>query len=210
MNCPFYLWTRIQKRAALGGNNMRSNTMKNTIVAIAIACTAFAMTACQDNRGCTYDADKHSLVCPEKTYATLNIGDKVWMAENLAVYSPDSSTCYDNNHDNCVSTGRLYTWEVASGSVCPTGWRLPTRREYKDAFGTAEVEDLKKADVFNMQFAGFKYYDGKFADKGASASFWTAEPYDDSRAYLVRVTDSSVAYEHFNRNIFASVRCVKE
>jgi hypothetical protein len=184
--------------------------MENKIVTIAIACTAFAMIACQDNRDCTYDAEKHSLACPEKTYTVLDIGDKVWMAENLAVYSPDSSTCYDNNHDNCVSTGRLYTWDAASGSVCPTGWRLPTRQDFKDAFGTAEVEDLKKPDVFNVQFAGFKYYDGKFADKGASASFWTAGAYDDSRAYLVRVTDSSVAYEHFNKNIFASVRCLKE
>ncbi|MBR3670155.1 FISUMP domain-containing protein [uncultured Fibrobacter sp.] len=184
--------------------------MKKKTIVIAIACTAFAMTACQDNRGCTYNADEHSLTCPEKTYATLDIGGNVWMAENLVVYSPDSSICYDNNHDNCVSMGRLYTWEVASGSVCPTGWRLPTQQEFKDAFGTADVGSLKKADVFNMQFAGFKYYDGKFADRGASASFWTAEAYDDSRAYLVRVTDSSVAYEHFNKNIFASVRCVKE
>jgi len=61
-----------------------------------------------------------------------------------------------------------------------------------------------------MKFAGFRYFDGKFADKGASASFWTSDSYDDSRAYLVRATDTSITYEHFNKNIFASVRCVKE
>ena len=48
--------------------------MKNKTVAIAIACTAFAMIACQDNRGCTYDAKEHSLTCPEKKYDTLDIG----------------------------------------------------------------------------------------------------------------------------------------
>jgi uncharacterized protein (TIGR02145 family) len=61
-----------------------------------------------------------------------------------------------------------------------------------------------------MQFAGFRYYDGKFADKDISASFWTSDSYDGSRAYLVRVTDSTITYEHFNKNILASVRCVKE
>ena len=184
--------------------------MNFIISTIAITFFSFAFFFFFFNRGCIYNDGKHTLACPEKTYATVNIGGKLWMAENLAVYSPDFSTCYDNNHDNCVNEGRLYTWEVAAGSVCPTGWRLPTRQEYKDAFGTATVEDLKKADGFNMQFAGFKYYDGKFADKGESASFWTIESYDDSRAYLVRVTASDIAYEHFNKNIFASVRCVKE
>lgn len=183
--------------------------MNKLIAVTAIACIALAMSACQDNRDCTYSADKHTLACPEKTYATIDRGGKTWMAENLDVFSPDSSVCYDNNHDNCVSMGRLYTWKAASGAVCPIGWRLPTQQEFKDGFGDASVEDLKKADVFNMQFAGFEYYDGKFADKGASASFWTSEAYDDSRAYMVRATDSGVAYEHFNKNIFASVRCVK-
>jgi hypothetical protein len=109
-----------------------------------------------------------------------------------------------------VTAGRLYTWDAAIGAVCPTGWRLPTQQEFKDAFGTAPVEELKKTEVFNIQFAGFKYYDGKFADKGQSASFWTSESYDDSRAFLVRVTGEGVSYEHFNKNISASVRCVKE
>lgn len=183
--------------------------MKKIIATIATVYAAFAMVACQDNRSCTYDADSRTLTCPEKTYATVDIGGKSWMAENLAVYTPDSSTCYDNNHDNCVTAGRLYTWDAAADAVCPTGWRLPTQQEFKDAFGTASVEDLKKSDVFNMQFAGFKYYDGKFADKGQSASFWTGESYDDSRAFLVRVTDEGITYEHFNKNISASVRCVK-
>ena len=68
--------------------------MKKIITTIAITFIAFALTACQDNRGCIYNDGKHTLACPEKTYATVNIGGKLWMAENLAVYSPDFSTCY--------------------------------------------------------------------------------------------------------------------
>ena len=185
--------------------------LKNAMTAATIAIAASAMSACQDNRGCDYNVATKTLACPEKTYATVDIGGKTWMAENLAVYSPgDQSTCYDNNHDNCVAMGRLYTWKAASESVCPTGWKLPTRDDFKAAFASAPIPDLKNANNFNMQFAGFKYYDGKFADKDASASFWTSESYDESRAFMVRATDIAITYEHYNKNIFASVRCVQK
>ena len=189
---------------------MFMNPKKNASAIITLATLAIAFTACEDNRNCDFNAASNTLSCPEKTYATVTIDGKIWMAENLDVYVPDSSTCYDNNHSNCETTGRLYTWQAASASVCPTGWELPTREEFKKAFGDMSIADLKKITSFNLQFAGFKYYDGKFADKDISASFWTKESYDDSRAYLIRATNTTITYEHYNKNIFASVRCVKK
>jgi hypothetical protein len=183
---------------------------KKFAVAALTLTTAIALNACGDNRECSHNESEHTLVCPEKTYKTVNLGGKVWMAENLDVFTPDSSICYANNHDNCDTDGRLYTYASATGAVCPTGWALPTQQDFKDAFANKEPAALKDAAGFNTIFAGFKYYDGNFADKGASASFWTSDSYDDSRAYLVRITDTSVAYEHFNKNIFASVRCIKK
>ena len=188
--------------------------MKQLFKKVAIAAlpltAAIALIACGDNRECTYNESEHTLVCPEKTYKTVNLGEKVWMAENLDVFTPDSSICYGNNHDNCNSDGRLYTYASATGAVCPTGWALPSLDDYKAAFAEKEPSALKDAAGFNAIFAGFKYYDGKFADKGASASFWTSDSYDDSRAYLVRITDTRITYEHYNKNIFASVRCIKK
>ena len=81
--------------------------------------------------------------------------------------------------------------------------RLPMQG---DAIDIGQVKEM--TDRFMA--AGFRYFDGKFADKDSSASFWTSDSYDDSRAYLVRATDSTIAYEHFNKNIAASVRCIKE
>ena len=63
--------------------------------------------------------------------------------------------------------------------------------------------------TLNPLKTGFRYYDGKFVDLDESASFWTSDAFDDSRATLVRVTDK-VTYEHFNKNIAASVRCIKK
>ena len=178
------------------------------IIAIA-AVTILAFTACDQANTCNYDASANTLSCSEKTYKTSNLGGKIWMAENMAVYIPDSSVCYGNDHANCDTLGRLYTWGAATNGLCPKGWTLPSQQDFKNAFGSAVPAELKKDRPFGLLFAGFRYFDGKFADKNASASFWTRDSYDDSRAFLVRVTDSTITYEHFNKNIAASVRCVK-
>ena len=183
--------------------------MKTFFKTIAIAAiTLFTLTACDQANTCDYDESANTLSCSEKTYKTANLGGKVWMAENIAIYIPDSSVCYGNEHANCDLMGRLYTWNAATTGLCPKGWTLPSQQDFKNAFGNAVPAELKKDSSFGLLFAGFRYFDGKFADKNESASFWTRDSYDDSRAYLVRVTDSTITYEHFNKNIAASVRCV--
>lgn len=186
------------------------NRILKTALATLAATAALALTACEQANTCTYDESAGTLSCSEKAYKTVKIGGKVWTAENIDIYTPDSSICYGNDHANCEAMGRLYTWNAATTGLCPKGWALPTQQDFKEAFGNANAAALKEEASFGMKFAGFRYFDGKFADKGASASFWTNDSYDDSRAYLVRATDTSITYEHFNKNIFASVRCIKE
>ena len=186
------------------------NQFFKTVTLPVVVCAAMFFAACEQGYSCNYDESANTLSCPEKTYKTVTLAGKVWMAENMEVYVPDSSICYGNDHANCKTMGRLYTWNAADNGLCPNGWTLPTQEDFKAAFGSATAVELKKNDGFRMLFAGFRYFDGKFVDKDASASFWTRDSYDDARAYLVRVTDSSIAYEHFNKSIAASVRCVKE
>ncbi|GBU21814.1 hypothetical protein R80B4_01714 [Fibrobacteres bacterium R8-0-B4] len=62
-------------------------------------------------------------------YEFVTIGGQKWMKRNLDVVT-SNSWCYDNNTANCTKYGRLYTWSAAQ-TACPSGWHLPTYKEWK-------------------------------------------------------------------------------
>lgn len=96
------------------------------------------------------------------SYATIQMGDDCWMAENLRTKLKNDGTCinggsapcadasvadngkgracYDNNEANCASEGALYTFLGIGGNIntpgnqgiCPDGWHIPVNDELTD------------------------------------------------------------------------------
>ncbi len=71
-----------------------------------------------------------------KTYKTIQLGNQIWMAENLkfwvekdSPYYVGVSHFYDGSNQNYTLHGRLYPWEVAI-KACPEGWHLPSIEEW--------------------------------------------------------------------------------
>lgn len=111
---------------------------------------------------CGFEATTASagvLKCAEHEYATVKIGDQVWMAENLRFVTSTGSWCKSNTDYSsvadpsnttvyCAHYGRLYDWATAMDldvsynavlwngetatrrGVCPIGWHLPSESDW--------------------------------------------------------------------------------
>lgn len=157
-----------------------------------------------------------------KRYKTVVIGDQTWMAENLDYETESGSYCYDGDSDNCDKYGRLYEWSVlkVSGgvpvvenrSVCPQGFHLPTRREWRVLFKLAKcsptclqedkcednvavakaLSDRKSFSLgentlgFTAKPAGYRYeyYSLSFNRIGEDAYFWSSTERGNDHSYM--------------------------
>ena len=173
-----------------------------------------------------------------KTYKTIVIGGKTWMAENLnfdnsaaATGSIDSSFCYDGIPANCEKYGRLYQ-EYAATAVCPEGWRLPTADDWRDLVNTAksefgdnngslravgEWEDTifgdnvvaTNASGFSALPAGYRAKTGECDGEGSKAYFWGEDNMNHYAWILSNQYD--MEKESMQRGYYAyAVRCVKD
>jgi len=173
-----------------------------------------------------------------KTYQTVQIGDQIWMAENLNYETETGSWVYNNNSRYAEIFGRLYTWEVAL-DVCPGGWHLPSDEEWKQMEmavgmcqdeadktgrrGTTEGYKLKATSGWDRDgngtneygFAalpGGKVFEESFSGKGTAALFWSSTESSQYNAWS-RYFDS--IFDQISRGggikwYGYSVRCVKD
>lgn len=75
-----------------------------------------------------------------RTYLTVKIGDRIWMAENLKYRDytlNELAPCYEGKEENCDKYGRLYPLANRL-SVCPKGWRLPDSSDFRSLFASAK------------------------------------------------------------------------
>jgi len=174
----------------------------------------------------------------EKKYKTVQIGNQTWMAENLN-YDVKGSQCYDNEPENCVKYGRLYSFEAAM-QACPNGWHLPSNDEWGVLVDLAGGEDFagKKLkaksgwDNYRDEHkgksgrdrigAGTDDYgfsalpggsgDGKsFKNSGKHGYWWTSTGYNDGDAFTRHMgyRHDVANYDIDLRNLLYSVRCIQ-
>ena len=172
-----------------------------------------------------------------QTYATIDIDNQTWMAENLN-YETTNSWWHDDDPANGEKYGRLYTWDAAM-NTCPHGWYLPSDEEWKTLEmylgmsqseadgtgwrGTDEGEKMKStsgwnnngngtnSSGFNALPGGVRLSNGSFDYLGNVGYWWSGTEGSSTTAwYRALNSGSGQVYRNYDykTNGF-SVRCLK-
>lgn len=154
-----------------------------------------------------------------KSYAIIEIGDQVWMAENYALKTDSGSWAYNDDESMVETYGRLYTWETAKLNA-PEGWHLPTDDEWKKLEITLGLSVLDSENVdFRGENIGSKlklnsgwddggngsnssgfsavpggarwFYNETFYNLGIATYWWTATPFEEIRGLIRKLTNDN-------------------
>ncbi|MCL1957040.1 MAG: fibrobacter succinogenes major paralogous domain-containing protein [Fibromonadales bacterium] len=167
----------------------------------------------------------------EKTYKTVKIGTKTWMAENLNIKT-DGSLCYNEDEANCEKYGRLYEWKEAL-EACPAGWHLSSRQDWSDLI--TKMSGYKGAGTklkatsgwdgsgngaddygFSALPGGYRNSKSVFSNAGNKGYWWTNNGPSKTKAYYrgmssdKAVLEETVSIDESKQGSFFSVRCVAD
>ncbi len=174
-----------------------------------------------------------------KQYPTVAIGSQCWMAANLDYgnYILGSSMqrdncipekyCYQDNMNNCNSSGALYQWDELMRyedfqglqGMCPPGWHIPSESEWNTLLlvynGPAYAGASLKAtgtSGYNATFPGQRFMNRVYGFKTFATHFWSSTSHSAFKAWAHAMNryDPSVAWYPAARSNAFPVRCVKD
>lgn len=230
-----------------------------------LSSTVMLFISCEKDNNDDNNAQQNFVDADGNVYSTVIIGDQEWLAENLrttkyndgasiptghtntqwndlvsgafAIYPYSEIEGLNSNADVLEAYGVLYNWyAVATGKLCPTGWRVPTEEDWAilfDYIGGDNVAGGKlkstltspdshprwespntgatNASGFSALPSGFRYSHGPFSHIGFEGYWWT---YEGSSAFadcIFMVYNYNSIYRSSNgKNDGLSVRCIKD
>jgi uncharacterized protein (TIGR02145 family) len=166
-----------------------------------------------------------------QTYKTIEIGNHIWLANNLN-YAASDSRCYNDAPANCTKYGRLYNLATAK-TACPADWRLPIKEEWEALInvvgGSSTAGKHLKAksgwagggngeDTYGFAaLPGGGYYsngnlNGNFLNADVYGSWWSGSEYGINSAYYLNINYSIdyASLEYYDKSNLFSVRCIKD
>lgn len=165
-----------------------------------------------------------------QVYRVVNIAGLTWMGDNLN-YNAEGSFCLDDDENNCMAYGRLYSWNVAQ-KACPAGFRVPTHADFEKLWTAAGADfnagyllktnygwkgDTNGNDTlkFSAMPAGNRFDDGTYGNLAKFAFFWTADdtsediPAGEARVWYLTNKSMAFGYTAKSKKFAFSLRCVK-
>ena len=161
-----------------------------------------------------------------RTYKTIRLNGKTWMAENLN-YEVADSWCYDDKSSNCEKYGRLYSWAAAKKACAAVGWRLPTDQEWRNMakqYGGADDDAadggkaaykalINKGDSgFAALLGGWRGPRGDYSYLGVRGYYWsgTEKGTQNAWGYIFLSVDGKLYRRGSVKSYGFSCRCLKD
>jgi len=126
-----------------------------------------------------------------QSYDVVKIGGLTWMAENLN-FETAGSFCPEGDSRNCKRLGRLYSW-VEAKSVCPDGWRLPTKADFEALVNAASGDAARP-----LAGAALKAKDGWFKKGNGTDEFGFNALPAGCRGAISKADDCSISGGKFD------------
>jgi len=186
-------------------------------------------------------------------YHSVTIGTQVWMVENLKTtkyrdglvipnvtdaiawfnLATGAYSNYNNDADNSADYGRLYNWyAVNTGSLCPTGWHVPTDSEWTTLttyLGGENVAGGKLKEIGTIHWkspntgatnekgftglpGGYHHSNGTFVNIGDYGYWWSFTENDTGNAWYRNLSygNGGVGRYYNLKRDGLSVRCLKD
>lgn len=227
------------------GNNILIYTI-TFIVFFILVQSVISKTYAQQREGVLTDIDGN-------IYNSVFIGEQEWMRENLrttrykdgvpipnlpaanewtAVNAP-AYAWYNNDISHKDSYGALYNWfAVASGNLCPSGWRMPTDTDWEeltDFLGGQSIaggklkesgtsnwnspnSDATNSSGFSALPGGYRWSRGNYVELGINGYWWSGTECTDTHSWsrTLYTGNSKIYRSFFIKNKGFSVRCIKD
>jgi uncharacterized protein (TIGR02145 family) len=142
-----------------------------------------------------------------------NVG---WSIDPIA--PSDGVSTWNNNYKTAINAT---IWE-SRNNVCPTGWRIPTRAEYRSLVSAGSKWTVTPANgrifgtapntIFLPAAGSLSTLGGelKLNNAGESNSIWSSTPYNESNACRLWFNDTNTDDDGSYGTRGYSVRCVAE
>ena len=154
-------------------------------------------------------------------YATVQIGEQCWFAENLS-YIPNGESALNEGN---VSTSAAYTpvgdedaqiyynhYAALEWDLCPTGWHVPSLEDWEMGIAEYETGSLEVFDADGWSITLDGYWDGSVLQAGAQATLWSTDirPEDGWGMFQNFISSGNQYSGGAGRDSGATIRCVQD
>lgn len=170
-------WTKVNLFNYMGECTSKNiGEKKNNLVNTSI-CTNVGWTS-NDTSTYTDTRDNHK-------YGYISINGTNWMTSNMTYANVDSTWC----PEGCEKNGRLYAYTTAQ-TVCPSGWRLPTTKDWTDLLDYVSEKDTSYKYLAFSPYYGIRLSNTQFLD------FLLQNGSDP----MTKIFDYSYGYDYYSGN----------